>query len=366
MSTQVQIRRDSAANLASVTPVAGEAGYDTTNKNLIVGDGSRVGGIPHPSYAHIQKQRFTFATSVGGTANAITIDLAEDLDAYAQGVAIEFEAASTNTGLVTVDVSGLGVKTLKRLAGGSLTDLSAGQIVSGGIYRIVYDGTYFQLGSGGGGGIAITRQVFISSGTWTKPSGLLYADVEVIGGGGGGGGTDAASGTNTNCGGGGGGGGYSRKIIISSSLSGTETVTIGSGGAGGNGTTPTNGSSGGTSSFGAYCSASGGSGGSLNNSTSATNAAAGGSGGSGSGGDFNIVGGGGGGGISVSAGVGISGAGGCSAFGGGGSSRASNGTGNAGNNYGGGGGGAHSTGASGQSGGAGKSGIVIVTEYSTT
>lgn len=145
MSTQVQIRRDSAANLASVTPVAGEAGYDTTNKNLIVGDGSRVGGIPHPSYAHIQNQRFTFATSVGGTANAITIDLAEDLDAYAQGVVVEFEAASNNTGATTLNVSGLGVKTLKKISSGGLGDLSVNDLVSGVIYRAVYDGTYFQL-----------------------------------------------------------------------------------------------------------------------------------------------------------------------------------------------------------------------------
>ena len=37
----------------------------------------------------------------------------------------------------------------------------------------------------GEAGITITRQVFTTSGTWTKPTGLLYADVEVVGGGGG-------------------------------------------------------------------------------------------------------------------------------------------------------------------------------------
>jgi len=36
MSTQLQIRRDTAANIAASTPVAGEIWYDTTNKRLTV------------------------------------------------------------------------------------------------------------------------------------------------------------------------------------------------------------------------------------------------------------------------------------------------------------------------------------------
>jgi hypothetical protein len=181
MSTQVQIRRDTATNLGSVTPVVGEAGYDTTNKNLLVGDGSRVGGIPHVSYAHDQTQRFRYGT-VGGTANAITLALNEDLDAYVEGVAVEFKASADNTGSVTIDVSGLGTKTIRKMSGGTLQNLSAGDIVNGSVYRLVYDGTYFQISSGlGGGGLVITRQVFTSSGTWTKPTGLLYVDVEVVG-----------------------------------------------------------------------------------------------------------------------------------------------------------------------------------------
>jgi hypothetical protein len=169
-TTQLQIRRDSATNLASTTPVVGEIGYDTTNKNLLAGDGARAGGIPHVSYKHDQTQRFHYATAVGGTADAITITLAEPLDAYVAGVAIEFKATASNTGAATINVSSLGVKTLKKMSSGSLADLAAGDISSGGIYRLVYDGTYFQIITLSFDASSIPTS-YITAGTAITPSG---------------------------------------------------------------------------------------------------------------------------------------------------------------------------------------------------
>jgi hypothetical protein len=77
-----------------------------------------------------------------------------------------------------------------------------------------------------GGGLN-SVQVFTSSGTWTKPSGITKVIVEVIGGGGGGG--SSTSGNLTGAGGGG-GGAYARKLFDVSSVS-SVSVTIGSGGA---------------------------------------------------------------------------------------------------------------------------------------
>ena len=87
------------------------------------------------------------------------------------------------------------------------------------------------------GGVVVQRQIFTSSGTWTKPAGLLYADIEVVGGGGAG----AVSGTD---GYGGGGGGYARVLEAAGDLGATETVTVAA--------------AGGSSSFGAHASATGG------------------------------------------------------------------------------------------------------------
>jgi hypothetical protein len=115
------------------------------------------------------------------------------------------------------------------------------------------------------GGVVVQQQVFTSSGTWTKPTNLLFATVEVQGGGGG-----SPSGSGNYIGGGGAGGGYGRKIFAEADLAATEAVTVGAAAAGGS--TNANGATGGTSSFGAHISATGGQGGYR---TSATEAAGG-------------------------------------------------------------------------------------------
>lgn len=180
-----------------------------------------------------------------------------------------------------------------------------------------------------------TYVVADSPATWTKFAALKYIDVEVIGGGGDGASSQAVNGTS---GSGGGGGGYSRKRISASALGSTETITIGA--------------ANGTTSFGAHCQATGGVDGTTNG--------VGGDAGIGSGGDLNIAGQGGG---SSKAGNG-SGEGGSSHFGGGAPSVNGNNNGSAGRAYGGGGSGGNcASDASTHTGGAGMSGIAIVTEW---
>ena len=69
--------------------------------------------------------------------------------------------------------------------------------------------------------------------TWTKPANLSYIKVEVIGGGGGGGGADDTASTEGASGGGGGGGGYAMSYFKASELPSTCTATVGDGGPGG-------------------------------------------------------------------------------------------------------------------------------------
>ena len=137
--------------------------------------------------------------------------------------------------------------------------------------------------SDAGGGLQ-SQQVFTSSGTYTKPSGINIIKVIVTGAGGGGG-----SGTGSdNHGGGGGAGGTAIEIIDVSSLSSTVAVTIGTGGTVGSANSNTQGGTGGTSSFGSYCSATGGVGGYFATGTTAQSA---GDGGVGSNADINLHGG---------------------------------------------------------------------------
>lgn len=145
MSTQLQIRRDTAANIALSTPVAGEIWYDTTNKRLNVGDGSNVGGIEVPNYIDIQNGSFDYALATG-TANALVITTSpSNPSAYVSGQRVRVKIATTNTSSATINWGSLGVKTIRKWSNGALVDLSGSELIAGMIVDLFYDGTYFQL-----------------------------------------------------------------------------------------------------------------------------------------------------------------------------------------------------------------------------
>jgi hypothetical protein len=350
-----------------------------TSTNELIGTYDGIPSINDPFGINSQ------LSSVAGT-NSITAAATPTLTAYATGSIYSFIAANTNTGAATLSIDGLTAKSITK--NGSVA-LSAGDIQSGKMTLVEYDGTTFQLvnnivygGSitngnivsltaplsvaNGGTGLATltTNNVMLGNGTanvnfvapgtsgnlltsdgttWasTTPALSGFNNLQVFTSSGTftipalvtkvkvtvvGGGGGGASGSS----GGGGGGGAAIRIVTGLTPAGTVTVTVGSGGAAQ--------TAGGTSSFGAYASATGGAGG-----TSGTNGY--GAGGIGSSGSLNIGGGPGTGGFA--GGVGLLGSGGSTILGGGGVGNA------AGQAYGGGGG---------SNGAAGAAGVVIV-EY---
>lgn len=78
--------------------------------------------------------------SVGTDAYAINPTLA--LVAYAAGQIFTFQAGTANTGAATLNVSGLGAKTIKKNVS---TDLATGDILLNQIVMVEYDGTNMQL-----------------------------------------------------------------------------------------------------------------------------------------------------------------------------------------------------------------------------
>ena len=212
-------------------------------------------------------------------------------------------------------------------------------------------------------GTLLNVQVFVASGTLIPTVGTGYSVIEVQGGGAGGGGATVPSAGNMSLGAPGGGGAYGKGWFNAAAIGASKIVTVGAGGIGVAGAA---GSAGGASSVGALISAPGGIGGSaLNNQVppqyngnGATTSAPSGA---------NIVG------VSgTSTGLsyaqsqffGWGGCGGDSNYGEGGGITPINTTGSNSLNYGTGGGGtAAGSGSAILTGGAGKSGVVIVWEY---
>lgn len=181
-ATQVQIRRDTAANLAVTTPVEAELGYDQTNKRILIGDGSTAAGIPHVNYNDGRIGTFQRGT-VGGTANAITLTLSPVALSYQAGMEIWFLASGTNTGSTTIDIDGLGTRTIQKLKAGSLQNLEAGDLVSGVFYKTIYNGTNFQLTTLYSSGLESVSQgnLNTSTGTFSGNTGNLIVTGFAIG-----------------------------------------------------------------------------------------------------------------------------------------------------------------------------------------
>ena len=82
----------------------------------------------------------TYITAAG--ADTITGTVTPTLTAYATGQQFSFVAAGTNTTAVTLNIDGVGVKAVTRAG---TTALAAGDILTGQVAIVEYDGTQFQL-----------------------------------------------------------------------------------------------------------------------------------------------------------------------------------------------------------------------------
>ena len=89
----------------------------------------------------------TYAPSIdvgssGGTANAITFTAAPAITGLYSGLTISGIVITTNTGSTTLNLNGLGVKSIFR---NGATNLSAGDLTANRVYLFRYDGTQFRL-----------------------------------------------------------------------------------------------------------------------------------------------------------------------------------------------------------------------------
>jgi hypothetical protein len=86
-----------------------------------------------------------YVSTVGGTANAITLTPSPVISAYAAGQIFRFIVGTTNTGAVTIATSGLAVRNLKKRTSGGLVAVVANDLIAGCEYAIYDDGTQYIL-----------------------------------------------------------------------------------------------------------------------------------------------------------------------------------------------------------------------------
>ena len=117
--------------------------YDGTAFQSVQLAGNATSRAQAPTLGQVQDSTVKWGGTSGGSANAHTITLTPPITAYAAGQTFRFISGFTNTGNVTLNVNGLGVKSL--LSSSTGTNLVPGQITAGLTAEVVYDGTQFQL-----------------------------------------------------------------------------------------------------------------------------------------------------------------------------------------------------------------------------
>lgn len=105
------------------------------------GVGAAAARTDYARAAEVQDGSITHLTSVSG-GDTITATAGLALGAYAAGQTFTFVAAAANTTAVTLNINSIGAKAVTK---NGTTPLVAGDIVSGSIVRVTYDGTRFQL-----------------------------------------------------------------------------------------------------------------------------------------------------------------------------------------------------------------------------
>jgi len=94
-----------------------------------------------------------------GANDTYVIALSFPLASYMVGQELAFKANTANTGAATLNVNGLGAKTIKKVAGGITTDLATNDIRAGQYVKVMYDGTNFQMLSASGNASATSGDI---------------------------------------------------------------------------------------------------------------------------------------------------------------------------------------------------------------
>ena len=195
----------------------------------------------------LQSRAWNYATAAG-TANAVTASVTPAPAALVEGLAVAIKISTTNTGAMTLNLNGLGAKSVLLDAANAVR---AGDCAAGVIAFFTYDGTAWQLvptdasvrnSAANTGGSTVTYTS--SGGTFIVPAGVYSLTAELVGAGGGGGYAAA--------GGAGAGGNGGTTVRGHLAVTPGQSITWSVGGAGAGGTAGTQAQAGGDCVFGTW------------------------------------------------------------------------------------------------------------------
>ena len=89
----------------------------------------------------VQAGAYLYGADTSGAANTVTLTLAPAPTAYAAGMSVRVKIANNNTGASTININGLGAKTILW----SQRALIGGELLAGYVVELVYDGANFQI-----------------------------------------------------------------------------------------------------------------------------------------------------------------------------------------------------------------------------
>jgi hypothetical protein len=164
---------DLAAALTASIVADGQKPYSANQpmggyKHTGMGTGSAA--TDSANLGQVQAAAYQLLGGVSGV-DTITASATPAISAYASGQTFRFVSAGANTGAVTININSLGAKSVTK---NGATALAAGDIPSGALIEICYDGTRFQLTSANAlslGGGTMTGLLTLSG----DPSAALHA-----------------------------------------------------------------------------------------------------------------------------------------------------------------------------------------------
>lgn len=136
----------------ALTASIAKDGQTTPSANMPMGNfrhtgvGDATARTHYAAYGQMQDNEAQWLGTTGGSSNAFTASLSLIITAYVTGMRFSFLADRANTGAATLNIDSVGNTAIVRRDGS--TALSSGDIVSGDVHEVIFDGTSFVLLNG--------------------------------------------------------------------------------------------------------------------------------------------------------------------------------------------------------------------------